>query len=107
MNKLMRPVDGIFQTTQGNPFRAWSNVFVSALLGFVGNSFGVEPTDGSTPYGVMIATRAAATANAATNFGDESIPHFLTREGGFSGAANQVFTQSRSTLRRGVSGIYA
>jgi hypothetical protein len=50
LNELARPVDGIFQTAvlQGNTFGAQSTVFVSALLGFVGNNFVVEPTGAST-----------------------------------------------------------
>ncbi len=92
--------DGIFQSAamQGNTFSVQSNVFVSALLSFGGNSFVAEPQDGTTPYGVMIATRAAAAGNVAVRNGDEAILRFLIpSDGGFSGAANQVFTSPQST----------
>ena len=92
---LGREADGLFQTAvlQGNIFGAQRNVFASGLLSVDGNSFVAEPQDGSTPYGAMIANRAAAAGNVAVRFGDEAILHFLTpADGGFSGAANQVFT---------------
>jgi photosystem II stability/assembly factor-like uncharacterized protein len=96
---LKRSAENIFQTAvlQGNTFSLQSNVFVSPLLSFGGNSFIAEPTDNDAPYGVMVATRAAAAGNVAVRFGDEAILHFLIPgEGGFSGAANQVFTVPRS-----------
>jgi len=80
----------------GNTFESQNNLFVGKLLSLVGNNFAVEPTDGSTPTGVMVAMRAAATANVAENFSKSSILHFLTQEDGFSEAANQVFTQKHS-----------
>lgn len=92
--------EGLFQSAvlQGNTFGVQSNVFASALLSCGGNSFVAEPRDGTTPYGVMIATRAAAAGNVAVAFGDQAILHFLTPAGGgFSGAANQVFTLPQST----------
>ncbi|MGH8720344.1 MAG: DUF6519 domain-containing protein [Burkholderiales bacterium] len=95
-----RSADGIFQSAvlQGNTFGVQSNILVSALLSVGGNSFVAEPTDGSTPYGVMVATRAAAAGNVAVRNGDEAILRFLIpRDGGFSGAANQVFTLPQST----------
>jgi hypothetical protein len=95
-----RTADDIFQSAamQGNTFSVQSNVFVSALLSLGGNSFVAEPQDGTTPYGVMIATRAAAAGNVAVRNGDEAILRFLIpSDGGFSGAANQVFTSPQST----------
>ncbi len=92
--------EGLFESAalHGNTFTAQSNVFTSGLLSFDGNGFVAEPQDGSTPYGVMVATRAAAAGNVAVRFGDEAILHFLTpADGGFSGAANQVFTLPQST----------
>ncbi len=63
-----------------------------------GNSFVAPPRDGSTPYGVMLATRAAAAGNVAVVNGDQAILRFLIpSDGGFSGAANQVFTSPNST----------
>ena len=92
------PVD-VFQTAilQGNTFGGQNNVFVSALLSFVGNSFVAEPTDGAAFYGVMIANRAAATANTAAGISDNSFLHFLTPEGRFSEAANEVLIHQQST----------
>ena len=95
-----RVADGLFQSSvlQGNTFGVLSNVFVSPLLSVGGNSFVAEPQDGVTPYGVMVATRAAAAGNVAVRVGDEAILRFLIpRDGGFSGAANQVFTLPQST----------
>jgi hypothetical protein len=91
--------DSIFQTAvlQGNTFGAQSNMFVSALLNVVGNSFVPEPIDRSAPFGVMVASRAAAVGNVAALFSDNVALHFLTTAppaGGFSEAANQVFTQN-------------
>ena len=62
-----RVADGLFQSSvlQGNTFGVLSNVFVSPLLSVGGNSFVAEPQDGVTPYGVMVATRAAAAGNVA------------------------------------------
>lgn len=96
---LNRAADGLFQTAvlRGNTFGVQSNVFASGLLSFDGNSFVAEPQDGSTPYGAMIANRAVAAGNVAVRFGDEAILHFLTpSDGGFRGAANQVFTLPQS-----------
>ncbi len=89
-----RRAGGLFQNAalQGNTFGAQSNLFASGLLSFDGNSFVAEPRDGRTPYGAMIANRAAAAGNVAVRFGDEAILFFLVPpDGGFSGAANQVF----------------
>jgi len=86
---------GLFQAAvlQGNVIGAMGSVFASTLLSFDGNSFVAEPRDGVTPYGVMIANRAAAAGNVALQVGDHAILHFITpANGGFSGAANQVFT---------------
>ena len=90
----------VFQTAVllGNTFGGQNNVFVSALLSFVGNSFVVAPTDGAALYGVMIANRATATANMAASFSDNSFLHFLTPEGGFSEAANEVLIHQQPTL---------
>ena len=71
---------------------------MSQLLSCTGNSFLAPPRDGSTPYGVLIVTRAAAAGNVAVVNGDEAILRFLIpSDGGFSGAANQVFTSPNST----------
>lgn len=97
---LNRQIDGLFRTAvlQGNTFNVMANVFASDLLSFDGNSFIANPVDGSTPYGVMIAVRAAAAGNVAVTVSEAAILHFLTPAGGgFSGAANQVFTLPRST----------
>ena len=92
---LNRRAEGLFQSAvlQGNTFGALSSVFASGLLSFGGNSFAAEPLDGVMPYGALIAMRAAAAGNVAARVGDEAILHFLTpANGGFSGAANQIFT---------------
>ena len=48
--------------------------------------------------GVLLATRAAAAGNVAVVNGDQAILRFLIpSNGGFSGAANQVFTSPTST----------
>jgi photosystem II stability/assembly factor-like uncharacterized protein len=96
---LNRQAEGLFNTAvlQGNIFRFRSNVFASGLLSFDNNSFVGESQDGE-PYGVMIANRVAAAGNVAERFSDEASLHFLTPSGGgFSGAANQVFTLPQST----------
>jgi len=68
------------------------------LLSFNGNTFLAQPQDGITPYGVMVVTRAAAAGNVAVANGDQAILRFLIpSDGGFSGAANQVFTSPFST----------
>jgi photosystem II stability/assembly factor-like uncharacterized protein len=90
----------VFQSVamQGNTFGVQSNVFVSQLLSCTGNSFVAPPRDGSTPYGVLLATRAAAAGNVAVVNGDQAILRFLIpSDGGFSGAANQVFTSPISS----------
>ena len=90
----------VFQSVsmQGNTFAVQSNVLVSQLLSCTGNSFLAPPRDGSTPYGVLLVTRAAAAGNVAVANGDEAILRFLIPSyGGFSGAANQVFTSPNST----------
>lgn len=95
-----RSAEDIFQTAvlQGNTFNTQNNIFVSALLSMCGNSFIAEPSGDSAPYGVMVTTRAAAAGNVAVRFGDEAILRFLIPgNGGFSGAANQVFTLPQST----------
>jgi photosystem II stability/assembly factor-like uncharacterized protein len=95
---LDRRVRGVLQSAvlAGNSFRQQQNVFVSGLLSFADNGF-LAMADNRNPYGVMIATRAAAAGNVAVVVGDEAMLHFLTpRNGGFSGAANQVFTQPMS-----------
>lgn len=88
-----RRAGGLFQTAvlQGNTFGALGNVFASGLLSFDGNSFVAEPRD-ANPYGALIANRSAAAGNVALRLGDEAVLFFLTPpDGGFSGAANQVF----------------
>jgi hypothetical protein len=88
-----RRAGGLFQTAvlQGNTFGALGNVFASGLLSFDGNSFVAEPRD-ANPYGALIANRSAAAGNVALRFGDEAVLFFIRpRDGGFSGAANQVF----------------
>ncbi len=95
-----RRAGGLFQTAalQGNTFGAQSNVFASGLLSFDGNSFVAEPRDRRIIYGAMIANRAAAAGNVAVRFREEAILFFLVpADGGFSGAANQVFTLPQST----------
>jgi photosystem II stability/assembly factor-like uncharacterized protein len=83
---------------QGNTFGVQSNVFISQLLACNGNSFVAQPRDGSTPYGVMVVNRAAAAGNVAVVNGDQAILRFLIpSDGGFSGAANEVFTSPTST----------
>jgi photosystem II stability/assembly factor-like uncharacterized protein len=78
----------------GNTFAEQSNLFVSALMGFDTNAFMAQPKDGSTPYGVMLATRATAAGNVAVVNGDQAILHFVTPgNGGFAKAANEVFIQ--------------
>jgi len=92
--------DGVFQSAsmQGNSFGVQGNVCVSDLLSFNGNTFLAQPQDGITPYGVMVVTRAAAAGNVAVANGDQAILRFLIpSDGGFSGAANQVFTSPFST----------
>ncbi len=87
---------GVFATAvvQGNTFAQQSNLFVSVLLAFGNNAFIAPPQDGTTPYGVMLATRATATGNVAVAFGDQAILHFVTPDtGGFDKAANEVFIQ--------------
>jgi photosystem II stability/assembly factor-like uncharacterized protein len=92
------PVE-VFQTAilHGNTFGGQNNVFVGALLSFVGNSFVVEPIDGPALYGVMIANRATATANMAASSSDNSFLHFVTPEGSFSEAANEVLIHQQPT----------
>ena len=76
----------------GDTFGSQNNLFVGELLSLVGNGltaehrFDTHRCDGC----------AADTAKVAVSFSDSSILHFLTREGGFSEAANQVFTQRHS-----------
>lgn len=97
---LNRQAHGLFETAvlQGNTFTAHSNVFASGSLSFGSNSFVHNPQDGDdTPYGVMIAHRAVAVGNVSVRFAKDSILHFLTGQGDFSGAANQVFTLPQST----------
>ena len=97
---LQQQTADVFQSVsmQGNTFGVQSNVFVSQLLSCTGNSFLAQPRDGSTPYGVLVATRAAAAGNVALVNGDQAILRFLIpADGGFSGAANQVFTSPTST----------
>jgi len=92
--------EGVFAsaTLQGNAFMSLSNVYVGTLLAFNGNSFLAPPRDGLTPYGTMLATRAAAAGNVAVVENDAVILRFLIpSNGGFSGAANQVFTSPIST----------
>jgi photosystem II stability/assembly factor-like uncharacterized protein len=93
--------DGIFQgaVIQGNTFNVSRNVFVSSLLSFTGNTFlapgGAEP---GVSYGVMLVTRAAVAGNVAESVGDQAVLRFLIpSNGGFNGAANQVFTSPTST----------
>jgi len=96
---LALEADGLFQSAvlQGNTFNSQSNVFASGLVNFADNSFLAQPTDGSTPYGVVGANRATAAGNVAVVNGDAAILHFLRpRTGGFSGAANQIFTSPPS-----------
>ena len=91
--------DGLFQTAVlgANVFRSQRNTFASTLLSFSENHFLAAPQDGVTPYGVMIAMRAAADGNVAVSVDDAAILHFLTqRPSGFKGAANQVFTRPPS-----------
>lgn len=97
---LQQATADVFQSVclQGNTFGVQSNVFVSQLLSCTGNSFLAPPRDGSTPYGVLVVTRAAAAGNVAVVNGDQAILRFLIPSGGgFSGAANQVFTSPNST----------
>lgn len=97
---LQQQTATVFQSVsmQGNTFAVQSNVFVSQLLSCTGNSFLAPPRDGSTPYGVLVVTRAAAAGNVAVVNGDQAILRFLIpSNGGFSGAANQVFTSPTST----------
>jgi hypothetical protein len=87
---------GVFTTAvlHGNTFAEPSNLFVSGLMAFGNNAFIAQPTDGSTPYGVMLATRSTAAGNVAVVFGEQAILHFVTPDtGGFSKAANEVFIQ--------------
>ncbi|MGV8803590.1 MAG: DUF6519 domain-containing protein [Polaromonas sp.] len=79
-------------TLEGNTFLEQHNVFVAGLLAFSHNSLLATPTNGVTPYGVLIANRATATGNLATAFGDQAVLQFVTAaSGGFVKAANQVF----------------
>jgi hypothetical protein len=97
---LQQATADVFQSVslQGNTFGVQSNMFVSQLLSCTGNSFLAPPRDGSTPYGVLVVNRAAAAGNVAVVNGDQAILHFLIpSDGGFSGAANQVFTSPTST----------
>lgn len=96
---LQGNADGVFQgaSIQGNTFGMPGNVFVSQLLSFSGNSFLTQPQNGAT-YGVLLASRSTATGNVAQVLSDQAVLHFLVPgDGGFSGAANQVFTLPRST----------
>jgi hypothetical protein len=96
---LALAADGLFRSAvlQGNSFDSLSNVFAGGLVSFGDNSFLAQTTDGSTPYGVVVANRAAAAGNVAVLAGDVAILHFLRPStGGFSGAANQVFTLPQS-----------
>lgn len=79
-------------TLEGNTFLEQRNVFVAGLLAFSNNSLLAAPTNGITPYGVLIANRATATGNLGTIFGDQAVLQFVTAaNGGFVKAANQVF----------------
>jgi photosystem II stability/assembly factor-like uncharacterized protein len=75
----------------GNAIQEQRNLFVCAQLGFSANSFLAQPAGGGTPYGLMVAERAAAAGNVAASMGDHAILHFVA-PGGFRGAANMVFT---------------
>ena len=94
---LDRVAIGVFQSAvlEANVFRSQRNTFVSTLLSFSENHFTVVPEDGA-PYGVMVAMRAAAAGNVAAVVDDDALLHFLTPQGGFKGAANQVFTRPPS-----------
>ncbi|MEO5606226.1 MAG: hypothetical protein ABIR13_01390, partial [Polaromonas sp.] len=78
-------------TLEGNTFLEQRSVFVAGLLAFSHNSLLATPTNGITPYGVLIANRATATGNLATVLGDQAVLQFVTAaNGGFVKAANQV-----------------
>jgi photosystem II stability/assembly factor-like uncharacterized protein len=93
--------NGIFQSAviEGNTFNVVSNVFVSSLLSFTGNTFLAPAAAGAVlSYGVMLVTRAAAAGNVAETVGQQAVLRFLIPgNGGFNGAANQVFTAPTST----------
>lgn len=93
---LKNDASGLFASAvlHGNTFVEQNNAFVANLLAFNANSFVAVPKDGSTPYGVMIASIATATCNLAVRLGDEAILHFVMPDPNmFARAANSVFIQ--------------
>ena len=93
---LKNDATGLFASAvlHGNTFVEQSNAFVANLLAFSANSFVAVPTNGNTPYGVMVASTATATGNLAVRVGDEAILHFVTPDPNtFARAANRVFIQ--------------
>lgn len=96
---LARNAEGLFESAvvQGNSFDAQSSLFAAARVAFGGNTFLAQASDRTVPYGVVVGIRAAASGNVAVVNNEGAILHFLRpRTGGFSGAANQVFTQPPS-----------
>lgn len=93
---LKNDASGLFASAvlHGNTFVEQNNAFTANLLAFDANNFVAVPTDGNTPYGVMIASAATATGNLAVRIGEEAILHFVTPDPNmFARAANRVFIQ--------------
>jgi hypothetical protein len=96
---LKRDATGLFQSAllQGNRLDAPGNLFASLLVSFGDNTLLAPKLDAGAAYGVVFANRAAAAGNVAMLNNETAVLHFLfPRNGGFSGAANQVFTQPPS-----------
>ncbi len=83
----------------GNTFTGLSTMCAGGLVAVTGNVFtAVQATTGARSiYGAVIASRAAASGNTATVFGDICPLVFLAPKGDtFRGAANMVFTLPQS-----------
>ena len=83
----------------GNTFTGLNSLCAGGLVTVTGNVFtAVQATTGARSfYGAVIASRAAASGNTATVFGDVCPLVFLAPKGDtFRGAANMVFTLPQS-----------